>query len=102
MSSPVATASYARPYLSLLPDLDSIAAVVESTDLAAILHSPKGELQEWEGWAAPGMTLFRYVTPALALPVTENLPTRLLTPHVRGKLCDLIEALELEALRQAS
>ncbi len=61
-----------------------------------------GELAEWEDWAATGVTLFRYVTLAMGLPATLHLSTRLLSPSVRGKLVDLVEAIEAEAVEQST
>lgn len=66
-------------------------AIVAAVDAA--MMAPLGRLDEWEDWAAVGMTMFRYMS-AMSEPGTLNLPTRLLTPKVRGKLHDLIVALD--------
>lgn len=91
-----------RPtYLQLVPRDERMArmeAIAAAVDEAMRDHVDErevipGRLDEWEDWTASGATLFRYLS-AMSEPGTLNLPTRLLTPKVRGKLHDLIVALD--------
>lgn len=85
-----------RPYLYLdRNERDrSMAEAVKALD-ARIVPIVRGELEERADWAASGVTLFRLVT-AQGVPAVAHLPTSALSPRVRGKLFDLMQAIEDE------
>ena len=88
MDSLVSTVPYARPSLAIIPR-DESADDREASTTPALY----GELTMMRGRA---LTFFRAVTPDGDLPSVIDLPTKLCTPYVRGKLYDLLCALEEE------
>lgn len=97
-----------RSHLQLIPceGADSLIAELDAT-LERPVTPPHQtpvvvqRLDEWEDWAATGVTEFRYVT-AHGQPVTANLPTALLAPDVRRVLYELVRALEEASRNYAS
>jgi len=85
--------------LSTTPAIDREALVLELDQRidtpALFVPTPtlSGDLMEIEG---PALAFFRYATPSQGRPVIIDIPRDLCSPAVRGKLYDLLVAVERE------
>jgi hypothetical protein len=73
--------------------VQEIDRLIDSTDPPPVVPLLRGEVEEYDHWSATDVTLTRYTTRDGAASL-HTIPASLLTPRVRGRLYDLLVALD--------